>query len=114
LPFFNKWSIRKAIVTHNQQESVMSTKICLLINDDGTMSVKAGEAMEQPMPGMEGGQEEGNTVPVKNIDEALAMIKQLAEAAAMPAEGEAIEQPMQDQGEESAMMGAYRPGQTGR
>ena len=85
------------------------TEICLNIEDDGTMTVSAGEG--------------GQQAPVQSIEEALGMIKELAAAAAMPTEAQAA--PMEGEGapaeampmegeEESAMMEGYRPGQTGR
>ena len=93
----------------------MATEICLEIDDDGTMTVstetKEQEASEQESEGNEG-------TPVKDIAQALELIKQMAEQASMapPVSGENPEDepPADENAEESAMNSAYRPGVTGR
>lgn len=94
----------------------MATEITLCIKDDGSMTIETGEKQETPEQEQAEG---GNKQPVKSIDEALSMIKQLADAAAMPQDGQ--QQDMEGQGEDQAageeddaMMAGYRPGATGR
>lgn len=91
----------------------MPTEITLCIEDDGTMSITTGEQEETPE--QEQG-EGGNKTPVSSIEEAVAMIKKLAEAAAPSQEpidgtGDSGGAPGEEEG---AMMANYRPGSTGR
>ncbi len=97
----------------------MSTEITLCIEDDGTMFIKTGEAPETPAQE----QTEGGTKhPVASIDEALAMIKALANAAATPQDASQGDNDgpadtsapgEEDDGQEAAMAKAYRPGVRG-
>jgi hypothetical protein len=67
----------------------MATEICLTIADDGKMYVSSEEAAMEMAEGAEpmGGEDKGT--PVANIDEALAAIKELAQAGSMaPVQGD--------------------------
>ena len=97
----------------------MARTIELTIADDGSMTVSTGQAEPPEQEQAEGGQR----MPVKSLDEALAAIKQLASAAAMPQDaqqpdaetpGEGQAAGEEDDGQEAAMMGSYRGGVTGR
>jgi len=97
----------------------MSTKFSLCLEDDGTITVET-EEVEAAEPIEEEQAEGGQKTPVKSVDEGLAMIKQLAEAASMsPPEGEGMgmeeEKPTEDPAlaagqEDEAMMGGFRKG----
>ena len=93
----------------------MSTEICLCIEEDGTMAIKVEEKEAAPeQEQMEGGQK----TPVKTIEEALSMIKTMAEQASMgpPADGMATddagltEDPAAAGQEDQAMQDSYRKG----
>ena len=71
----------------------MATSIELVINDDGSMTVEAGEKEEM---GMEEG---GKKTPVKSIDEALQVIRKLAESGSVA--------PTEDQQQNDAMMQGF-------
>lgn len=78
----------------------MSVEICLTINDDGTMTVsKEDVAAEQAEGGTEETTETTNDTPVRDIKQALDVIKQMAEAASITPEseqeGQAMEQGFQ-------------------
>lgn len=97
----------------------MAMEICLRIEDDGSMSVSQEEAQQEAAEAE--GQEEQGT-PVKSIDEALQMIKQMADQGSMaPPSGdtempestpdmEGTQEPGGDSAEEEqAMMDNYKP-----
>ena len=87
----------------------MPVEICLVVGDDGSLSVKAGEAPESPAQEIAEG---GKSHPAASIDEALAMIKQLAGAAmSQPDAEDAQDQGTDEQTEQDAGMSqGFRPG----
>ena len=94
------------------------TTIELCLEDDGTFTIETGEREEVPEQETAEG---GNKTTAKDLPSALHIIKKLAEAAALnppPTENEQTENPTDDtteqpadDGQETAMMGAYKPRQ---
>ena len=58
----------------------MATEICLLIDDDGKLYVSTEDKQAEAT---EGGAPEDKGTPVGSIDEALAAIKEMAQAGSM-------------------------------
>jgi hypothetical protein len=73
----------------------MAMEITLCLEDSGEMYIKSGEKEESPeMESAEGGEK----IPVKSIDDALAMIKQMADSASMAPPAEGMEEPTAEAG----------------
>jgi hypothetical protein len=73
----------------------MAMEICICVEDDGSITVEAGEKEESlEQESAEG----GNKTPVKSIEEALAVAKQALESASMAPPAEGMEEPTAEAG----------------